>query len=157
MLSSARLSVVAGSICLCLVLAGPGCRSLGGPNSASFASVTISNHTPQEIAQATAQVFAADGYRGRAEASGQLVFEKEASRATSMSRSGVIPTYEGARTVIRVRVDLTPAPEGAQRLHCQAFTVTGAGDSFFEDEVRLTNMRSAPYQALLNKVKAQLK
>ena len=31
------------------------------------------------------------------------------------------------------------------------------GDAFFEEEVRLTNIRSAPYRSLLRKVKSELK
>jgi hypothetical protein len=49
---------------LLLVLASPGCGSLSGPGSASFASVTIKNHSAQEIADACSKVFGADGYRG---------------------------------------------------------------------------------------------
>jgi hypothetical protein len=35
--------------------------------------------------------------------------------------------------------------------------VRDAGDSFFEDESRLINMRSRPYQKLLDKVAKALK
>ena len=42
------------------------------------------------------------------------------------------------------------------RLQCQAYIARDAGD-LLEDEVRLTSLRSAPYQSLLNKVKKQLK
>jgi hypothetical protein len=35
--------------------------------------------------------------------------------------------------------------------------VRNAGDSFFEDESRLTNLRSRPYQNLLGKVAKRLK
>jgi hypothetical protein len=35
--------------------------------------------------------------------------------------------------------------------------VSGAGDSFFEEEHRLANLRSGPYQDLLDEVDKRLK
>lgn len=134
-----------------------GCGSLSGPGSASFASVTIPGHTAQEIAAATTRVFRAEGYAGGGDPAGQMVFQREASRATGLARSGLVATHEGASTLIRVRVDIVSLEGGSHRLQCQAYTVTGAGDAFFEDEVRLTNIRSAPYRSLLNQVKSELK
>lgn len=141
-----------------LVLLSPGCGSLSGPGSASFASVTIDHHSEADIVAATQKVFAADGYSGGGSGQGgQLVFEKEASRATSISRNGLVATHEGARALTRVKVDLVSLSDDSYRLQCQAYAVSGAGDSFFEDEVRLSNLRSGPYRSLLNKVKDTLK
>lgn len=141
---------------LLLVLAGAGCGSLSGPGSASFASANIQNHSAGEIAAATAQVFGADGYRGGVSGSGQMVFEKEASRATTFSREGLVDTHDGAQTINRVRVEIVPLSDGSHRLQCKAFMVSGGSDPFFQDEVPLANVRSRPYQSLLNKVKKQL-
>ena len=152
-----RFTPVAVLFVLLLALAGTGCRSLSGPGSASFASVNIANSSPQEIAAATAQVFGADGYRGGANASGGMVFEKEASRATTISREGLVGAHYGAQTINRVRVEIVPLSGGNYRLQCKAFVVTGGGDAFFQDEVPLANIRSGPYQSLLDKVAKQLK
>ena len=46
---------------------------------------------------------------------------------------------------------------GSYRLQGEAFIVTGAGDAVFEEEVRKSNLRSGPYQSLLNKVSKKLK
>ena len=59
-----RISLVSVVTCLWLLLTATGCRSLSGPASASFASVTIQDHSPDEIVGATAKVFGADGYMG---------------------------------------------------------------------------------------------
>lgn len=142
---------------LTLFLALTGCHSVGGPGSASFASVSISNRTESEIAAATSKVFGAEGYRGGQVGGGKMTFEKEASRATTLSRDGLASTMAGARTVNRVRVEIVALPGGTHRLQCQAFVVTNPDDSFFADEQRLTNLRSAPYQALLDKVAKDLK
>jgi len=152
-----RISLFPAMISLGLLLAGVGCGSLGGPASASFASVTIQNHSLEEIVGATTKVFGAEGYIGGLQGPGKMVFQKEASRATTLSREGLVDTHYGARTVNRVRVEIDSLSGGSSyRLQCQAYVVRDAG-ALLEDEVRLTNLRGAPYQSLLNKVKKQLK
>lgn len=143
--------------CLLLVLGATSCHSLSGPGSASFASVTIPGHSAEEIAAATVQVFGADGYRSGNAGPGQMVFEKEASRATTLSRDGLLATQAGARTINRVRVELVALGDGSQRLQCQAFMVSGGSDPFFQNEVPVTHARRGPYQSLLNKIARQLK
>ena len=152
-----HFTVLAALTCLWLALAGTGCRSRTEPGSASFASVTIQNHSEAEIAAATAQVFGADGYRGGLSGSGQMIFEKEASRGTSFAREGIAGGLYGAQTINRVRVEIVPLAGGQHRLQCKAFMVTGGSDPFFQSEVPLANIRSGPYQSLLNKVRKQFK
>lgn len=142
---------------LLLALLFAGCKSVSGPGSASFASVNIKERTPAEIHAATGDVFREDGYRGAQTGAMQMLFEKEASRLTTLSRDGLIATSEGARTIERVKTELVDLGGGVYRLQCDAFLVSGAGDSFFENEVRKTNLRSGPYQSLLNKVARKLK
>ena len=132
-----------------------GC-ALTKPASASFASVTITGKSPQQIQDATIAVFREDGYRALTYPQG-LVFEKEGSKANSIGREGFTGTYYGAVTIIRVRVQLVEAGPDSHRLQCQACMVSSAGDSFFEDEHPLTKLRSAPYQSLLNQVARRLK
>jgi hypothetical protein len=152
-----RISLFAGVTCLWLALLGTGCGSLGGAASGTFASVTIQNHSREEIAGATAKVFGADGYMSGPSRAGQLVFQKDASRATTLSQEGLYATQSGARTMNRVRAEIVPLSGGSSyRLQCQAYIVRDAG-ALLEDEVRLTSLRSGPYQSLLNKVKKQLK
>ena len=142
---------------LALALPAFGCRSVSGPGSASFASVTISNHTVADIATTTAQVFAEEGYIAHGTGEHVLVFDKEAARATTISRDGLVAAQSGARTLHRVRVHIVALGDGTHRLQCEAFLVSGAGDSFFEEEHRLSNARRGPYQSLLDRVAKQLK
>jgi hypothetical protein len=148
-----KLLAIAG---LLLTLLATGCGTLSGPGSASFASVTIPNHSPEEIAAVTAQVFAADGYAGGVSGPGQMVFEKETSRGTTMMREGVFAAQGGAQTINRVRAEIVRLSDREYRLQCQAYMVTGGSDPFFQDETALAHVRSLPYQSLLNKVKEQL-
>jgi hypothetical protein len=141
-----------------LILCGllvAGCHT--GPSSASFASVDIPGKTPEEICKTAASVFQADGYRVAQLTPASMVFQKEASRGTSLAYGGVIDTHYGAITVIRVRGQLVDLGAGSYRLQCQAYIVRNAQDSFFEDEQCLTNVRSGPYQSLLNRVAETLK
>jgi hypothetical protein len=133
-----------------------GCQS-GKPASASFASVTIPGKTPQEICNAAATVFQENGYQVASLNPSAMVFQKEASRMKSMAYNGVVNTHYGAVTLERVKAELVDLGAGSFRLQCQASIVRGAGDSFFEDESRLSNLRSGPYQSLLNKVAKRLK
>lgn len=151
----ARLSKLTFS-CLLLVLAVAGCKSASGPGSASFASVVIKNHTPKEIHAAAAEVFQEDGFAAYQVAPEKMVFEKEASRLASLSRDGLVATQAGARTIERVRTELVDLGGGTYRLQCQAFMVSGAGDSFFENEVAKTHMRAGPYRSKMKKIGKKL-
>ncbi len=133
-----------------------GCQT-GGPASASFASVTIPGKTPQEICNTTGAVFQEDGYQVMSLNPSAMIFQKEASKGTSIAYNGMVNTHSGAVTLIRVRAELVPLGAGSHRLQCQASIVRGAGDAFFEDESKLTNLRSRPYQNLLDKVAKRLK
>ena len=142
-------------ICLCALLATTSCRT--GPSSASFASVVIPGKTPDEICKMAAAVFQQDGYQVAQLTPASMVFQKEASRSQSLAYGGVVDTHYGALTLVRVRAQLLDLGAGSYRLQCQASMVRDAGDSFFEDESRLINLRSRPYQSLLNKVAKSLK
>jgi len=148
-----NLSIVmlAGLIAFC------GCRSASGPGSASFASVVIQGRTLGDIVSTTGQVFREDGFIGAQTGPGSMVFEREASRLSTISRDGLVAAQSGARTIERVRVETVALDGDSHRLQCEAFMVTGAGDSFFENEVRMANLRSGPYRSLMNKVAKLLK
>jgi hypothetical protein len=148
------------SIALLLLcgLLSTGCSSMNGPGSASFASVVITNRSTTEIQAATVQVFTEHGYWGGvSDSAGRMVFETGGSRANTVAREGVLATYQGARTLVRVRAEVVGWGDGARRLQGQAFSVSGAGDAFFEEEQRLSNLRSGPYQSLFDEVAKRLK
>ncbi len=138
-----------------LVLFGAGCGATK-PASASFASVIIRGQEPEVISKTAVAVFQEDGYKAGS-AGGQLVFEKEASRMTNIAYEGVIGSHYGAQTLVRVKVSLVDLGAGAYRLQCQAFIVKDAGDAFFAEEQKLANVRSRPYQNLLDEVASRLK
>jgi hypothetical protein len=130
-----------------------GCRSVGKPASASFASVEIKGKTVAQIHDATIEVFRKDGFAVTAEQATKFVFDKEGSRMQKFARGD---WYEGAPVYERVRVEIVNLGEGTYRLQCTASMVRDKG-SFFEDETKLLNIRGRPYQNLLEKIVKQLK
>lgn len=153
---STRLSALVTTMFVGLVvLLFTGCGAMK-PESASFASVVIKGAEPNAIRDATIAVFQEDGYKAGTMGN-QLVFQREASRITSLAYEGVVDTHYGASTLVRVKMDLVNLGEGSYRLQCQAFIVKDAGDAFFAEEQRLANIRSRPYQSLLDKVAKKFK
>jgi hypothetical protein len=136
-----------------VVVACCGCHSLSEP-SASFASVIIPNRSVAEIWHATATVFLENGYKTAHGAGEGLVWEKKGTlKQTILYEEG----FHNGPMLERVRAEIVPLSDGAHRLQCRACLVRDAGDSFFEEEVRLANISSKSYQALLEKAAAQLK
>lgn len=133
-----------------ILLAGAalgGCKSLGEPASASFASVKIGGHTRQEVVAATIKVFEDAGYQTFA-SGGELVFEREGSRWDQIAYGDLV----GNEPVInRVRAQVVELGGGVFRVQCSAYAVRHSG-SMAVDEVRLRGPRSGPYRALLDKV-----
>src|SRR5689334_10524709 len=91
-------------LCLSLML-GAGCGT-GKPASASFASVNIPGRTPEDICKTSAAVFQEDGYVVRMLTPASMVFEKEGTKGQSLAYGGVVDTYYGSATVVRVRAQL---------------------------------------------------
>lgn len=138
------------------IVVAAGC-STGKPGSASFASVVIPGKTPDEICQAAAKVFQENGYKASVANPTAMVFEREGTRGESLAYSGVVDTHYGAVTVVRVRAELVDLGTGSYRLQCKAYMVRNANDSFFADESPLANIRSHPYQKLLDETAKRLK
>ena len=83
-----------------------------------------------------------------------MVFEKEGSRWDQIAYGSWV---NDTSVWIRVRVSMVPLSDGSFRLQCQAFKVRNKGDPLTEDQVRIGNSQSKPYQALLDKVAERLK
>ena len=145
-----------GAMLALTAFAVSGCRT-GEPASASFASVTISGKSSDEICKTAAAVFQEDGYQVGSLSPSNMIFQKEGSRGQSLAYGGLVDTHYGAVTVVRVRAQLVDLGAGSYRLQCKAYMVRNANDSFFEDESAVTNIRSRPYQNLLDKVATRLK
>jgi hypothetical protein len=141
---------------LLVALAGAaviGCQSGGKAASAPFAAARIQGHTAEQIRAATAVVFQQDGYIAVDVHGAEMIFEKQGTEWDRVVHGSWI---DEAPVRVRVRVSVVPVSDGVFELRCQAFRVQHKGDAVFEEEVRLKNNRSKPYQALLDKVPGQL-
>src|SRR3954451_11596135 len=120
------LRTFGGLICALFLILPTGCHTVAG--SGSFASVVINNHSVQEIATTTSQVFTADGYMGGMTGPNQMVFQKQGSMMNTMAYGGVGDAYNGAMTMTRVKLEIVDLSAGSRRLQGEAFVVKDAGD-----------------------------
>jgi hypothetical protein len=144
----AILAVLAG---LLLILGG-GCRSTtNGPPA--FAAVTLHGHPPETIRQTVATVFTEKGFYDNSR-SKEWIFDRRTSTMSQWVHGG---WFDRDSVRERVRLRLIPLGEGIYRLEAKAAMVRDAGEIFFEEESRMTRLRSAPYQKLLNQVERRLR
>lgn len=145
------------ALTIACVALGSGCRSVNKPASASFASVVIAGLSMEQIEETATAVFQADGYAAFRTQGGQMVFEKEGTQKDQIAYAGVVGAHYGERVSVRVRTEIVDLGVGTLRLQCRAYIVRNAGQSFSEEEVPLLNMKSRPYQKLLDEVARRLK
>ncbi len=153
-LSRLKARAVAGALALLLALPAAGCRSLGKPYSARFASVEIPGRSPAQIRDATVAVFRDERYAVASAGLTDLVFEREASGFSNVAYGnwmGGTPVY------VRVKVAIVPLADGVHRLQCDAYMVRDKGDALVEEEVKLSIAHGGPYQKLLDKAAGRLK
>ena len=147
---------IPGKLIITLALAAglfavAGC-GLTKPASASFASIVVNGHTVKEIQNAAGQVFSADGYNVMVR-DNEMKCEKEGSRATQLAYEGLAGN---GPVNVRVLASIVQLSQTSYRLECQAFIVKSPGDAVMEEVIRLQNIRSRPYQDLLDKVAKKL-
>jgi len=131
-----------------------GCKSLNEPDSASFASVRIQGHTPEQIRGATVVVFQQEGYTAAGAQRPEMVFEREGTRWDQIAYGSWV---NEAPVWLRVKVSMVPLAGDTVRLQCQAYKILNKGDPLAEEQVRIGHSHRKPYQELLDKVLGQLK
>src|ERR1035437_3950901 len=151
-----RLASWASGLLILAAMLTPGGRSLDRPASAGFAGVSIFNQNSDKIRAVTTTVFVSNGYQSIGLYDGALVFEKEATRGEQIAYAGFAGAQDGVKTVVRVRLSLSPQGVNSYMLGCNAYVVTNPGDSVFEQSFALMGYKSGPYQKLLDNVKATL-
>lgn len=136
------------------VLVCAGCKSSSEPASARFASVVIHGNTPGQIGTTVLQTFVAHGYIAASAEPSNLVFEKKAKGLSNITYGNW-----GDDTPLYVRVKLRIVPVGEEetfRIECQAYMVRDRGSST-EEEIRFSNLRSHPFQEMLDEVATRLR
>jgi hypothetical protein len=120
--------------------------------SKPFAAVTLRGHDSLTIRRAVEAVFSEEGYVD-ASRRGSWRYERGTSKMGQLLHGGWFDD-DGVRE--RVKLNLIPLSEGVYRLEAEAVMVRDAGDSFFEEEARMTRLKSGPYRKLLEEVEEQL-
>src|ERR1035441_2155206 len=112
-LQNLAISILVAAVSIVLI----GCKSLDKPDSASFASVRIQGHTPEQIRAATVVVFRQDGYAAVGGQRSEMVFEKEGSRWDQIAHGSWV---NDAPVWLSVKVSMVPLSDGTFRLQCLA-------------------------------------
>ena len=145
---------LAALIILLAALIVTGCKSSSGGSAASFASVVIPDRSEALIRQTAVSVFRVDGYESFEAPGGGMAFEKRGSLANDIAYGGWI---EDRTTRVRVKAEIILLPDGSHRLQCQVYMVQHAGDTFFQEEHKLSRLSAGPYRKLLEEVATRLK
>jgi len=132
-----------------------GCESLNKPTSASFASVTITGHKPATIGDTAMAVFREKGYSASALGKGAYLFVREGTRKETIAYDGLVAAQNGVSTMVQVRAQVVELNPDTYRLQCETFMIRRAGQAL-EEATRLSNLRSKPYQELLDEVARRL-
>lgn len=134
-----------------------GCASWNKPVSDSFASVTITNTTVIDVQAVTMQVFHDSQYRLTSIDTNhnRMVFEREGTYGQSLAYNGIYGTQNGQVILDRVKTKLTSLGGGDYIQGCQAYIVQDA-HSLTPREIKLSSLRSGPYQDMLDKIRLKL-
>jgi hypothetical protein len=146
---------LASVLFIALAALASSCR-LTQPGSASFASVTVTNHTLNQVLVTTAQVFRDNGYTGTAPTPDSFVFEREGTRGEDIAYGGIVSTQEGSITKVRVNGQIVSLGNNSYRIQCQAYIIRDANSPLPDDPSRLSNMHRGPYQKLLDEAAKRL-
>ena len=120
--------------------------------SQGMATITVTEHTLEEVAAAIHAVFIADRFNLKENAPRLKVYERVASMMKDLSYSG--PLGEGA--VERAFLQIHDEGQGVHRVECNVFIVTGSGDPFFEDRTKVLKLFAGQYRRLLRRVASRL-
>ncbi|MGA1236704.1 MAG: hypothetical protein ACO34E_07555 [Limisphaerales bacterium] len=134
-----------------LLVGGFSCSSTpsGGKQ---FAVVTLRYTDEITVRRTVEAVFSEAGYED-ASFSAEWRYERKTSTMQQLAHGG---WFDEGGVRERVRLKLIPLSEGVYRLESQAMMVRNAGEGLFEEEVKMTRLKSRPYQKLLNEVAKRL-
>lgn len=138
---------------LLLVVAGAVSCSSTREGSKPFAAVTLRGSDALTIRQTVESVFSEKGFWD-ASRRDLWCYERGTSKMGQLLHGGWFDD-DGVRE--RVKLKLIPLSEGVYRLEAEAVMVRDAGDAFFEEEARMTRLKSGPYRKLLAEVEKRLR
>jgi len=142
-------AALAGVLALCVT----GCQSFSDVPSGKLASITITNQSMANVADATAAVFASHGFNGGQTAPGQYTYTRPGSRTDNLAYGSFMFDEMVTIKVVVVTKQLTP---GSIFVGCNAWLVEADNDPVFEDAHKVRQLRKWPYEQLLKDIQTQL-
>jgi hypothetical protein len=127
-----------------------GCSSPHGTESSRLAAVSIAGKTPAQIAFVTRDVFEANGFKGKLTDPNHFVFERPGTSADTM----LYGDWSLSPVWIRAKVYLQQIDSSKTLLECDAYRIADHGDPRFEEEHKLTRMRTS-FQKMLDEIRTR--
>ena len=143
------VAALAGVLGLCAT----GCQSFSTVPSGNLASVTITNQSMANVANATAAVFATHGFDGGQTGANQFTFTRPGTRTDNLAYgSYMFDEVVTVKVVVTTR-QLTP---NSIYVGCSAWLIEAANDPVFQDDHKVRLLRKWPYEQLLKDIQTQL-
>lgn len=141
------------SVCLAsaLVIMASGCATKDRPFGDRTA-VLILHHTPKEILDASATVFASRNFEIKSVGKKDAVFERKAGSLQSLAWGG----WHAGSSWERATLHVSDYGGDAFLLVAEVNVVSDKGDAFFEDKHSLSRRALKPYQEMLDEVQRNL-
>jgi hypothetical protein len=138
----------------CLLVIG--CKTpRTGPGWDSLASINLQGHSGLEIARVVSEDFKAAGWQAVPLPQNEgmrMQFDKPAGTGANIMYSD----WSFKPIWYRARIELLKTGEDTYTVTCNAWRVFDRNSGHFEEEHKLSSMKSGPYQDLLDKVKVKL-
>jgi hypothetical protein len=143
------VAALIGVLALCVT----GCQTFNGPPPGNLASVTVTNKSMADVANATAAVFANHGFSGGQTGPGRFTYTRLGTREDNLAYGSYM--FEEVVTV-KVEVTARQLSPDSIRLGCNAWLVEADNDQVFEDDHKVRMLRKWPYEQLLKDIQTQL-
>lgn len=144
----------AGLMAVILALGGPGCRTAHPetPKTDSLASVVIYGADPLDIRRAAREVFLEEQFMQALTNATLMTFEKRGSVLQDITYG----SFLNNESWIRAKLTIKPLEENQHWLECRVFMVRNYGESFFEEERKVSRFKRGHYQDLLEEIRLRV-
>jgi hypothetical protein len=146
------MRIVSLGLMLLFLTVGPGCQSVGEPESSSHASLRYTWPSLQDIQRSIDKVFGEHGFMLEKRTGEQWVLDRPGTTSDMLKWGGL----EGKNVVIRAKLKSRPIGPSVYLVECDVFVVHDKGQRFFEEETRLMMLKRRDYQNLLVEARRRL-
>ena len=131
-----------------------GCRTTDPniPKTDSLAALIIYGADNQDIRKASREVFLEQQFLQTITNATLMTFEKRGSTMDDIAYG----SFLNNESWIRAKLTIEPMDEERHLLECRVFMVRNHGESFFEEEKKLSRFKRGQYQDLLDEIRLRV-